>query len=293
MISQADICEAKSEYAEAYELHTKTLQEASADHNPYNHAIALVNVAKTEVFLGAPKEHVQRKCDTARKTFNTLKRVPDILACDMVLGLLNFREGNMLPSKTIFENCIKLSLVQNPEIISPCLEKLADVSRWTISEHETSWTILFLAHSVKSKERLEIYKALQFIGDTFLAQNDEGTALNLFTVALEGFTHMDVHQSRGECMLRLGDIAKTHHDMLKSVELWKSARPLFERSLQTKQVQQIDSRLASIDKDVLEKHRNNLASLVKISEPSEDVEELEGDICDTADLNKVDFEEVK
>ncbi|KAJ7909958.1 hypothetical protein B0H13DRAFT_1877146 [Mycena leptocephala] len=293
MLSLAEICEAKSEYAEAYELHTKTLQETSADHNPYNHAIALVSVAKTEVFLGVPKENVQRKCDTARKTFNTLRRVPDILVCDMVLGLLNLREGNMLSAKTIFEKCIKLSLGQNPEIISPCLEKLADVSRWTIPEHETSWTILLLANSVKSKERLGIYKALQFIGDTFLAQDDEGTALNLFTVALEGFTHMDVHQSRGECMLRLGDIAKTHYDMLKSMELWESARPLFERSSQTKQVQQIDSRLASIDKDVLEKHRNDLASLVKINEPSEDVEKLEGDICDTADLNKVDFEEVK
>jgi hypothetical protein len=51
------------------------------------------------------------------------------------------------------------------------------------------------------KEKLGILKALQFLGDVFLAQGEEYTALNLFTVALEGFTAMDVHRSRAECML--------------------------------------------------------------------------------------------
>lgn len=69
---------------------------------------------------------------------------------------------------------------------------------------------------------------------------DQDTAHSLFTLALEGFTQMDVHRSRGNCLLWLGDIARQKRDVSKAVEIWSMARPLFERSLQTKQIQQID-----------------------------------------------------
>jgi hypothetical protein len=62
-------------------------------------------------------------------------------------------------------------------------------------------------------------------------------------------------------MLRLGDICKQNNDLTKATEHWTTARPLFEWSLQGKQVENIDKRLASVGKDVLEQHRNNLAQL--------------------------------
>jgi hypothetical protein len=65
----------------------------------------------------------------------------------------------------------------------------------------SSWTTVYLAHSIKFKEKLGINKALQFLGDIFLVQADEDTAVSLFSAALEGFTYMDVHRSRAECML--------------------------------------------------------------------------------------------
>jgi hypothetical protein len=102
----------------------------------------------------------------------------------------------------------------------------------------------------------------------FLMQNDEDTAISLFTVALEGFTHMDVHRSRAECMLIFGDISNSHGDQLKAVELWSTARPLFERSSQVKEVQHIDERLSCIGNDVLEQHRENIACLVELNVPS-------------------------
>jgi hypothetical protein len=131
----------------------------------------------------------------------------------------------------------------------------------------SSWTTVFLVHSLKRKEKLEIYKALQFLGDVFLSQNNEPTATGLFTVALEAFTEMDVHRSRAECMLRLGDISMGHGNLLKAVEFWEPARPLFECSLQAKQVQHINERLAGISEDVLEQHRNNLARLAELNAP--------------------------
>ena len=132
-----------------------------------------------------------------------------------------------LQQKNLFETCIKLNLVYS-EIMSYCLERVGDVSRWCAPNCMFSWTTVFLVHSLKSKEKLRIHKALQFIGDIFLIQDDEHTAISLFTVALEGFTQMDVHRGRAECMLRLGDIFKGRKDLRKALELWEKARPLFD-----------------------------------------------------------------
>jgi hypothetical protein len=149
---------------------------------------------------------------------------------------------------------------------------------------------VFLVHSVRLKEKLGIHKALQFLGDAFFAQDDEHTAINLFTVALEGFTYMDVHHSRAECMLRLGDISKGQGDLLKAVELWTTARPLFEQSSQAKQVDNIDQRLADVGEDVLKQHRKNLACLAELTAPSGTVDEI-NDLSDIEDMEGLSLED--
>ncbi|KAJ7768505.1 hypothetical protein B0H16DRAFT_1882327 [Mycena metata] len=128
-----------------------------------------------------------------------------------------------------------------------------------------------------AKEKLGIYKALQFIGDVHLMQNDELTAVSLFTVALHGFTYMDVHRSRAECMIRLGDMAKKNGDLLKALELWEIAKPLFEHSLQAKRVQDIDRRVGDISEETKEQYRKNLACLVELNVPVGKVEEVDSD----------------
>jgi hypothetical protein len=153
----------------------------------------------------------------------------------------------------------------------------------------SSWTFIYLVNSLKTKEKLGIYKALRFLGDIFVSHGDEYTAINLFTVALEEFTQMDVHRSRAECMLRFGDISMGHGDPLMAVEFWERARPLFEHSSQAKQVQHINERLAGITEDVLEQHRNNLACLAELNVPSGTVEELEDDLYDIEELDKMDM----
>ncbi|KAJ7900508.1 hypothetical protein B0H13DRAFT_2336531 [Mycena leptocephala] len=94
-------------------------------------------------------------------------------------------------------------------------------------------------------------------------------------------------------MLRFGDISLGHGDLLKAVEFWEAARPLFERSSQAKQVQNINERLAGIDEDVLEQHRKNLARLAELNVPTGTVEELEDDLSDIDDLDKVDINDEK
>ncbi|KAJ7718331.1 hypothetical protein B0H16DRAFT_1475628 [Mycena metata] len=108
-------------------------------------------------------------------------------------------------------------------------------------------------------------------------QTDELTAVSLFTVALDGFTYMDVHRSRAECMVRLGDIAKKNGDVLKALELWETAKPLFERSSQAKRVHDIDERVGSISEETKEQHRKNLAHLAELNVPAGKVEEVDSD----------------
>jgi hypothetical protein len=62
-------------------------------------------------------------------------------------------------------------------------------------------------------------------------------------------------------MLRLGDICKKHNNYREAVEHWNTARPLFERSSQVKQVENIDNRLACASEEQV---RSSLAVLEKL-----------------------------
>ncbi|KAJ7798106.1 hypothetical protein B0H13DRAFT_1933817, partial [Mycena leptocephala] len=256
--------------------------------DPYTYGFALLSVAEIDVLVGAPKNDVQRNCDRARKLLD----VEGVTMCNIILADLHLREGNSLAAKTILARCLKVTLDYS-QMQNYCLERLGDTNRWGCLHGMLSWTTVFLVHCLKRTEKLGIYKALKFLGDVFLSQNDELTAISLFTVALEGFTHMDVHHSRAECMLQLGDISMGHSEPLKAVELWEKARPLFERSSQAKQVQHIKERLAGISKDVLRQHKNNSARLAELNAPSGTVEELEDDLSDIEALDKVDIGDEK
>jgi hypothetical protein len=255
----------------------------------YNHAITLLNLAQIEVQIGVVQDVVQRNNNTAKLIFNTIGYLRGVSFCDVVQAEIDLR-GDMLGAKTSFFQTLRVSWGWSSETVASCLERLGDRSYWDASGEMSSWPTTFLAYSLKSKEKLGILKALQFLGDLFLTQDDEDTALSLFTVALDGFTSMDVHRSRGECMLRLGDISKRHNNLLKALELWQAARPLFERSSQVKQVMNIEEMLAGISPEVLKEHRDKLASLAELNAFPRTSEEDSDDLRE--DLEKMDEKEV-
>jgi tetratricopeptide (TPR) repeat protein len=197
-----------------------------------------------------------------------------IILCDCTLADLYMREQDLPAAKRLFEKSLKLAPEHN-EIKLFCLERLGNVNSWGPDGLIHGWTTIFLIHSLKLRAKLQVYKALQFFGQMFLMQKDEETATSLFTVALEGFTHMDVHCSRAECMIRLGDISNSHGDSLRAVELWSTARSLFERSSQIKKVQHIDERLAWAGSDVLEQHKENIARLAELNDPAGNLSPIE------------------
>ncbi|KAJ7847734.1 hypothetical protein B0H14DRAFT_2583430 [Mycena olivaceomarginata] len=78
----------------------------------------------------------------------------------------------------------------------------------------------------------------------FSCTADWDTVSNLYTVGLAGFTYMDVHRGRAQCLSHLGDLANRQGHSTEANTFWQTARPLFERSLQARDVMQIDKKLA-------------------------------------------------
>ncbi|KAF8170912.1 hypothetical protein K438DRAFT_1853437 [Mycena galopus ATCC 62051] len=248
LMSQAEVHLFKSEYAQARHIHVQMVEPISADPTAEGHAYGLINLAEIDVAIGAAPEEVCKNLNHARTIFNSLRLPVEIMFCDMILADLELREGSTISARTRLHNCIKMSEGRGMEVLTFCLERLADVNRWISSGFnlEFTWPVVYLAHAYHLKEKLPLHKALLFMGDVFISHKDNSTARNLFTVALGGFTDMDVHRSRAQCMLRLGDLADKKGDSSRAIEFWTVARPLFTQSLQAKDIAWIDKRLIGI-----------------------------------------------
>ncbi|KAJ7202438.1 hypothetical protein C8J57DRAFT_1735729 [Mycena rebaudengoi] len=116
-------------------------------------------------------------------------------------------------------------------------------------------------------------QAFHCLGQIFSAKGDDETALSLFNVALDGFTFMDVHHWQADCMVQIADILQARGMVIKAIELWKTARPLFERSFQMKDVIKIDAKIAEVDSAILAKYEEQLQHLSELHVPVSALEE--------------------
>jgi hypothetical protein len=235
----------KSEYTEARSIHTQLLQLSDLD--PILYACTLVNIAEIDVIVGAAEEEVQQNLKEAKGIFSTTKHFHPIV--DIILADLKLREGHNLSASTLFQQCLKSNWGIQNAVVSFALGRFANRNRWQGVEYTITWPVVYLVHAQRCKEKLAVYKSLLFLGDVFIVRGDDQTATSLFVVALEGFVYMDVHHSRAQCLMRLGDLATKSGNFSHAAELWKVARPLFERSSQAKEVAQIDGRLAVLEHD--------------------------------------------
>ncbi|KAJ6477278.1 hypothetical protein DFH09DRAFT_1467740 [Mycena vulgaris] len=268
MNNQADTHKSKSEYVEARNIQSQILHRFPIELVLWDHAFILLNMAELDMLLGAPAEEVQQKIDTAKSIFNSINHLVCEMLCNAVMGALHLREGNQLSAKTLFHKCLSFFWGNQAEMAACCLERLGNRSLWDSTDWPSAWTMVYLVHASRSQQKLDVHKALQFLGDIFRTEGDQDTAVSLLTVALAGFTQMDVHCSRAECMLGLGYISRDNGDLLKAAELWRTARPLFERSSQAKKVALIDEQLLSIPGDVPDEHTTSLELLSDIHVPN-------------------------
>ncbi|KAJ7184704.1 hypothetical protein C8R46DRAFT_1300024 [Mycena filopes] len=249
VLSQAEIHLCKSEYAEARRIHATNLQESGLDESSSNHVLILLNIAQIDIVIGTRKELIYQMLDRASRTCISIHNLQGATLCDLLWGHLDLRQGNPLSARALFQRCLESRLGRDNEVELWCLEQLADITQWhTKFPDQSKWPLLYLCEAHKSKNKLGFAKALLFTADIFI-EEDEATAQSLLSVALEDFTLMDVHRSRAQCMMRLGDLAHKKGKPTEAAGLWKSAQPLFERSLQAKDVLRIDERLSMVKQE--------------------------------------------
>jgi tetratricopeptide (TPR) repeat protein len=250
MNAEAEIHMYKTEYLESRQLHismVSTLQPTR-----YLAIVANLNICFIDIVIGVDSKQVYQNLETCRCHIQSLSGFQQATTSgflDVALAELYLRDGNHSAANATFS-----AYVTSPKHgfsifrMLECLERLADLSTGMNNFQNTlRWAAIFISLGLTSKTKLDTMKALHCLGQLLAAERDDDSALSLFTVALEGFTFMDVHRWRADCMAQIADIYEKRGEIQKSLGLWKMARPLFERSSQAKDVTRLDMRLAEAD----------------------------------------------
>ncbi|KAJ7765307.1 hypothetical protein B0H16DRAFT_416054 [Mycena metata] len=237
--SDAEVHLTKTEYAEARALYAKT----RADQAPHPQAYDRLNLALIDTEIGVDSTQVRQDMAAVRATFESLKIPVGIIVCEVIHSYIDIRDGFLDNARRSLERAFIQTRGENQEISILCLTKLADITCGLYDASTTlGWACVLMAFARKGNI-IAVYHALRCLGDVFLVQGEEETALSLLDVSLAGFTAADIHRGRAECMLRMGDLFDRRGNGERAIEFWRMARPLFVRSLQAKEVAQVDERL--------------------------------------------------
>jgi tetratricopeptide (TPR) repeat protein len=273
---KAEIHLMKSEYLQSHNLQVTIVSSCQPTSS---HAIlANLNIVFIDIATGADSKIIHQNLDMAQSHLKALCGYIGRRTClfhGFVTAQLCLRDGALGTANAIFEKCLASSLdIVSTELALLCLERLGDLST-AMNDIQTTlqWAGIFLGLALKCKYKHQTMHAFRCLGQIFSAEGDVETALSLFNVALDGFTFMDVHRWRADCMVCIADIVNNHGEVMKAVNLWKAARPLFEQSSQMQDITRIDAKLAEIDSAILAKYEEQLQYLSELPVPVSALEE--------------------
>ncbi|KAJ7859864.1 hypothetical protein B0H14DRAFT_2746184 [Mycena olivaceomarginata] len=232
---EAEVYLVKGEYTTARHIHEFLLQQTSAVLSPIQHASALVNIAFLDMTTGVSAEIVTRKLDTATSIFRKARDMQGLATCEACRTDLQLREGDILGARNEYIRLFSALQSSHNELSCLCLAKLADP--------------IYPVHADKEGRKMSgrnipaMHHALRCLGDVFAQQGMDDEALSILMVALEGFTHMDMHRGRAECMRTIGDISMRSGNLRVARDTWTAAQSLFERAEQTRDFAGIEERL--------------------------------------------------
>jgi hypothetical protein len=207
---EAEVYLVKGEYTTARHIHEFLLQQTSAVLSPIQHASALVNIAFLDMTTGVSAEIVTRKLDTATSIYRKARNMQGLATCEACRADLQLREGDILGARNEYIRLFSALQSSHNELSCLCLAKLADPIYPVHADKEVArWSAVFLAFTMRQSGRNipAMHHALRCLGDVFAQQGMDDEALSILMVALEGFTHMDMHRGRAECMRTIGDIS--------------------------------------------------------------------------------------
>jgi tetratricopeptide (TPR) repeat protein len=247
---KAEIHFQKTEYTEARRLTERVVRMTGRHCSPYFHANAVRTLAQIDIITGVEDSVILQTLIAARELAKELRWPHALVMCDISQCELDIRSGNGAKAYTSLK-CLVTNAELDAEVMFLTLESLGELSHGLCGVDETfSWATTYFAFARKTQDLGHTYQALRYLGDTFLAQGDEETALNVFQTVLDGSTKMDVHRRRADCMSRIGDILLCRDDLVRAKEMWETARPLFVRSSRAKDATTVESKLAQlVDKE--------------------------------------------
>ncbi|KAJ7889476.1 hypothetical protein B0H14DRAFT_2561678 [Mycena olivaceomarginata] len=257
------------------------IKNATSDQKPsIMHSVAVVNIAEIAIIRGENLDHIEQVLTDQKKIFATMHFSSGVPMCDLVMAESHFHKGH----NTLAAQALLLQYAQSVDIAvrSYSLERLANLKNWGITAigWVPQWTTVSLAYAFKCQNNVAVHKALSSMGHILLAFGDLNTAQSLFIVALEGFTWMDVHRSRAECMLHLCEISHQKGDFEEAISSFKAARPLFERSFQVKDVKHVDSLVRGLEEEIEQGHNTKVTYLSTLNVPTQDIVRLAAEMED-------------
>ncbi|KAJ6591297.1 hypothetical protein DFH09DRAFT_1139222 [Mycena vulgaris] len=235
LIMQAEIHLRKTEYNQARNIYLVILEMTSPGSK---RGLALQNLFLVDLATGANLNH-----DSVYAIRAFGHNVSWTVMCDIDTADVSHRLGDLAGANQMYIQCLTLMRGQHAETTNECFQKLGDNSHAQSQiDSAFQYYVLHLALSRRMEDYDNTHQALRRIGDIFLRRGDDETARSLFTLCLDGFTLMDIHKGRADCLLRLGDLAKGE-DGIDAAAFWEQALPLYERSSQEDGVCQCNERL--------------------------------------------------
>jgi hypothetical protein len=242
----------KSEYLQSCKLQVAIA--SSYQPTSSNAILANLNIAFIDIATGADSKIIHQNLDMVQSHLKALYGYNGrqmAVVIDYVTAELWLRDGASETASAMLKKCFAQSQDISTDLALLCLEMLGDFSTGMNDTRTTlRWASIFLGLTLKCKDKHQTMHAFRCLGQIFSVQGDNETALSLFNVALDGFTFMDIHRWRADCMVRIGDILNNCGEVMKAVELWKAARPLFERSSQMDDILKIDGKLAEYEEQL-------------------------------------------
>ncbi|KAK7028476.1 hypothetical protein R3P38DRAFT_3518391 [Favolaschia claudopus] len=245
---EADVYFHKSQFVEAKKSYTLIAQQHRVNANPIDYAYALQGIAEADIGMDTYNDSCN--LETARDLFAKHRLQSGILICEIIIAghELKQQKSEIKGLKASLQSYLQQSWTDDPQVTFYALERMGNISSWPRSELPWAAThaFLYLAFSGLKKEKLAFHKALLYIGDMFSHNEDTMTAENLFIVALQGFTKMDVHCSRAQCLTRLGDLALAQKNELCAQAYWRTAQQLFEQSCHGENARKVFQKLTAL-----------------------------------------------
>jgi hypothetical protein len=247
MDQTASIHFCKSEYLEAREIKHRMVQMTSRDRSPYFHANGLQELALIDIIIGSEDSLVVQNLSAAKEISTQLGWASGGIKCDLNRCQLDIRAGKGVEVYPALEKLVNAAGSQL--VLGWAMEVLGNLSNRLCGVIDTfRWAITYFAFGRKTQNLSHTYQGLRYLGDFFLAEGDEQSALNVFQAVLDASTEMDVHRRRADCMSRIGDILLRRGQVERAKTMWEAARPLFVRSSQASDVAAMDAKLAELSR---------------------------------------------